>query len=147
MVLVYIESWDRPHTCPNNLICYVIEKVSIREAVKSVSLGLSQGFIRCNCNGKCITNRCSCKEANLSCNTKCHPTSSKCENIEDKSKNQVDEQHSSEPVLDEPVTTETNQHEETVSESEEEEPVVTKKSLLRSKNKGTGKNKNKSKRN
>ena len=30
-------------------------EIGIREAMKAVSVGLGQGFVRCNCNGMCAT--------------------------------------------------------------------------------------------
>ena len=59
-------------------------EIGIREAMKAVSVGLGQGFVRCNCNGKCVTNRCGCFSGKIGCNTKCHPKSNKCENNKDR---------------------------------------------------------------
>ena len=59
-------------------------EIGIREAMKSVSVGLGQGFVRCNCSGKCTTKKCGCFEAKIGCNTKCHPkTKSNCVNSKD----------------------------------------------------------------
>jgi hypothetical protein len=59
-------------------------ELGIREAMKSVSVGLGQGFVRCNCSGKCANRRCGCFESKIGCNTKCHPkTTKKCENVKD----------------------------------------------------------------
>ena len=51
--------------------------------MKTVSVGLGQGFVRCNCGGQCATKRCSCFEAEIGCNTKCHPNSTVCKNKKD----------------------------------------------------------------
>ena len=52
--------------------------------MKSVSVGLSQGFVRCNCSGKFSTRRCGCFDSKIGCNTKCHPKSpDRCENKKD----------------------------------------------------------------
>ena len=48
--------------------------------VEKVSLGLGQGFVRCNCGGKCATNACSCFKSQIGCNTKCHQRHSNCQN-------------------------------------------------------------------
>ncbi len=59
-------------------------ELGIREAMKSVSVGLGQGFVRCNCSGKCANRRCGCFDSKIGCNTKCHPkTTKKCENVKD----------------------------------------------------------------
>ena len=54
--------------------------VTLRKAVEKVSLGLGQGFVRCNCGGKCATNACSCFKSQIGCNTKCHQRHSNCQN-------------------------------------------------------------------
>ena len=53
---------------------------SIREAVKELSVGGGQGMTKCNCTGKCYNGRCSCKKANLLCNSRCHGGNSNCIN-------------------------------------------------------------------
>jgi hypothetical protein len=58
-----------------NKIDYI--ELSLREAVTHSSLGLCQGYVRCQCVGKCSTKRCSCKASDISCNTKCHPNTTK----------------------------------------------------------------------
>ncbi len=59
-------------------------EIGIREAMKYVSVGLGQGFVRCNCSGKCATKKCGCYEAKIGCNTKFHPkTKSNCVNFKD----------------------------------------------------------------
>ena len=56
----------------------------LREAVRKLSVGTGQGYVRCNCalTAKCSTNRCSCKFAKISCSSKCHGKSedAKCTN-------------------------------------------------------------------
>ncbi len=59
-------------------------EIGIREAMKAVSVGLGQGFVRCNCNGKCATNRCGCYQGKIGCNTKCHPKNKSCTNKKDR---------------------------------------------------------------
>ena len=59
-------------------------EVGIREAMKSVAVGLGEGYVRCHCGGKCVTNRCGCYQSKIGCNTKFHPQSSKCENNKDR---------------------------------------------------------------
>ena len=58
--------------------------MSLREAVRQLSVGIGQGYVRCNCalTAKCSTNRCSCKLAKISCSSKCHGKSedAKCTN-------------------------------------------------------------------
>ena len=39
--------------------------------MKSVSVGLGQGYVRCSCGGKRTTNRCGCYSVRIGCNTKC----------------------------------------------------------------------------
>ena len=56
-----------------NKVVYIC--LSVREAVATVSVGVGQGYVKCMCTGKCQTNRCSCKAADIPCNTKCHPHS------------------------------------------------------------------------
>ena len=51
------------------------------EAVSNSSLGMSQGYVKCDCSGKCGNRRCGCVASNIPCNTKCHPRTTKlCEN-------------------------------------------------------------------
>ncbi len=58
--------------------------ITVRDAMNKTSLGGGQGYVRCSCTRKCTTAKCSCKKANIGCNTKCHPqTSSLCENKKD----------------------------------------------------------------
>lgn len=52
--------------------------VSQRAAIKQLSLVGGQGFKKCNCLQKCITNRCLCKSSKLLCNSKCHSSRPCC---------------------------------------------------------------------
>ena len=60
--------------------------MSLREAVRKMSVGTGQGFVKCNCaiTAKCSTTRCSCKNAKISCSSKCHGKSpdAKCTNTD-----------------------------------------------------------------
>ncbi|RNA07172.1 KRAB-A domain-containing 2 [Brachionus plicatilis] len=56
--------------------------VGAREAVRLLSIGHGQGYLKCNCTGNCATKRCSCKKANLKCSSKCHGKEFKCANCE-----------------------------------------------------------------
>ena len=48
------------------------KKISVREAIRFLSVGHGQGVLLCNCKtGKC-DGRCSCKKANQNCNSRCH---------------------------------------------------------------------------
>lgn len=53
--------------------------IYLRAVVKKISLVGGQGFKKCNCLQKCVTNRCLCKSSNLLCNSKCH-NSQPCRN-------------------------------------------------------------------
>jgi hypothetical protein len=54
--------------------------VGLREAFKMMSLGGAQGMLKCNCGSTCHNNKCSCKKANVLCNSRCHAGNSKCLN-------------------------------------------------------------------
>ena len=57
-------------------------ELTIRSAVRVLSVGNGQGYKRCQCKGSCLTKRCSCfKEGNL-CISACHPRSN-CKNKQD----------------------------------------------------------------
>ena len=56
--------------------------VSSREAVRILSIGHGQGFLKCACTGDCATNRCSCRKAELKCSSKCHEKQYKCRNCD-----------------------------------------------------------------
>lgn len=55
-------------------------KVGPREAVRILSIGHGQGYLKCNCTGNCATNRCSCRKAELKCSSKCHGKQFNCSN-------------------------------------------------------------------
>ncbi|RNA13448.1 KRAB-A domain-containing 2-like [Brachionus plicatilis] len=57
-------------------------KVSAREAVRLVSVGHGQGFLKCSCTGECATMRCSCCKAELKCSSKCHAKMFQCKNCD-----------------------------------------------------------------
>ena len=47
--------------------------LSLREAVKAVSIAHGQGVLKCNCEqGSCVNGKCTCKKANQKCNSRCH---------------------------------------------------------------------------
>lgn len=46
--------------------------VSLRAAANKLSLVGGQGFKKCNCSQKCVTNRCLCRASNMLCNSRCH---------------------------------------------------------------------------
>ena len=54
------------------------DKISIREAARLQSAGSASGSI-CNCKSECNSNRCRCKKADVSCNSRCHSGHS-CQN-------------------------------------------------------------------
>ena len=67
-------------------------RVTVREAVKEVSVGHGQGFIRCACSGTCKqASRCSCRAAGLACSSKCHGKEFECSNNTDISKEKNEE--------------------------------------------------------
>ena len=60
--------------------------LSVREAIRMLSVGHGQGVLKCNCRtGKCLSGRCSCAKAYPSqkCNSRCHGG---CENKNCKNK-------------------------------------------------------------
>jgi hypothetical protein len=56
------------------------KKISIREALRAISMLGGQGFFFCNCKGNCKKNGCKCRKNGRQCNSKCHPCSTACEN-------------------------------------------------------------------
>lgn len=48
------------------------QTISVRAANKKSSLVVGQGFVRCSCTTQCKTNRCTCKNNNVLCNSRCH---------------------------------------------------------------------------
>jgi hypothetical protein len=57
------------------------EEITIRTAVRTLSVGHGQGYKRCHCSSTCLTKRCSCMKAGIRCNSACHPKRS-CKNID-----------------------------------------------------------------
>ena len=56
--------------------------VSVRAAVRLLSVGDGQGYKRCLCAGTCLTKRCKCLKSGMICNSACHPKGIACKNIE-----------------------------------------------------------------
>ena len=59
------EKFLLPSEIPDNV-------VGVREASKLHSINGGQGVFRCVCNTKCLTNRCKCKKAGRTCNSRCN---------------------------------------------------------------------------
>jgi len=63
-----------------------LPKITEREAARVISNVGGQGKksfkISCNCAGNCATRRCSCKKANVFCNSSCHKCNINCQNHE-----------------------------------------------------------------
>jgi hypothetical protein len=55
-----------------------MKKVSIRTGSGVIAPSGGQGHLHCNCSGKCDTKRCGCLRGGQKCNSRCHPTNSKC---------------------------------------------------------------------
>ena len=55
-------------------------RISVRQAVASISLTGGQGFQKCNCAGNCTKNTCSCQKAKVLCNSRCHAGNTCCLN-------------------------------------------------------------------
>ncbi|XP_071149089.1 SCAN domain-containing protein 3-like [Mytilus edulis] len=53
--------------------------LSVREAATHQSLSGGQGFFKCYCKTKCLSNRCKCKKNGRKCNSRCH-SSTTCDN-------------------------------------------------------------------
>ena len=53
-------------------------EIGLREAANKSSMFGGQGFTRCNCHTKCLSNRCACKKRKILCNSKCHSGLSCC---------------------------------------------------------------------
>ena len=60
-----------------------LHSITFREAARGASTVGGQGVTKCNCNGKCDSNRCSCYKAGRVCNSRCHWGNSKCKNHDD----------------------------------------------------------------
>ncbi len=56
-------------------------RVSLEAAVKQFLSHNKFAKTKCKCHGKCVDNRCSCKQNGITCSTKCHPGED-CENVE-----------------------------------------------------------------
>ena len=46
--------------------------ISPRTAASAAAVGSGQGFVRCLCLEKCISNHCQCKKKNMLCSSKWH---------------------------------------------------------------------------
>ena len=68
-----IENFISIADVPENVI------ISLREAAQKNSIGLGQGFFKCNCKTGCKTKRCKCFNAKKICNSRCH-NSNNCQN-------------------------------------------------------------------
>ncbi|CAF1109465.1 unnamed protein product [Brachionus calyciflorus] len=97
-VALPIPDVDRGLSEAPNLVCRIVDidhekslyqlaceagltrKLSVRQAVREISIGGDQGMSKCNCTGGCLTNRCSCKKSGLLCNSRCHGANSNCKN-------------------------------------------------------------------
>jgi hypothetical protein len=55
-----------PSAVPSN-------ELMVRSAVRSLSIGNGQGYVRCQCRGMCLIKRCFCFKAGNLCNSACHP--------------------------------------------------------------------------
>ncbi|CAH2009348.1 unnamed protein product [Acanthoscelides obtectus] len=47
-------------------------EISLRTAAIKHSVGTGQGFFKCSCTKKCMSNRSLCTKNNVLCNSKCH---------------------------------------------------------------------------
>jgi hypothetical protein len=47
-------------------------ETTLRMAVSKESQFQGQGFLMCNCQSGCKTDKCRCKKMNMKCSTKCH---------------------------------------------------------------------------
>ncbi|KAL1507362.1 hypothetical protein AB1Y20_008208 [Prymnesium parvum] len=54
--------------------------VGIRAVAASGSAAGGQGMMHCMCKGECIGGRCSCANAGVKCNSRCHKGSTRCKN-------------------------------------------------------------------
>ncbi|CAF0710231.1 unnamed protein product [Brachionus calyciflorus] len=73
-------SFDLVKNCSFEFEIKLTRKLSVRQAVREISIGGGQGMSKCNCTGGCLTNRCSCKKSGLLCNSRCHGANSNCRN-------------------------------------------------------------------
>ena len=99
-ILISVPNVDRGKRDPSNVMAIVTERVhngyklsdsqcldketvdktsamSLRNAVRSISVCGGQGFTKCGCSAsgklRCNTKRCACKKAAVLCNSRCHP--------------------------------------------------------------------------
>jgi hypothetical protein len=56
------------------------KELSVRTAVRALSIGKGQGKKRCTCKTGCISARCSCFSAGFDCTSACHPRLT-CSNV------------------------------------------------------------------
>jgi hypothetical protein len=54
--------------------------ITIRSAVRFLSIGHGQGYKRCHCMTTCLTKRCSCLKSVMQCDSACHPKHA-CKNV------------------------------------------------------------------
>jgi hypothetical protein len=54
--------------------------ISVRGVAASASPAGGQGFLSCKCRGPCDSHQCSCMKVGRICNSRCHPTNSRCRN-------------------------------------------------------------------
>ena len=47
-------------------------EIGVREAARLQSRNGGQGVFKCICTTKCLTKKCKCKKANITCNSHCH---------------------------------------------------------------------------
>jgi len=109
-------------------------KLGIREAVRLLSVGTGQGFIKCNCiiNAKCSTSRCSCKAAKISCSSKCHGKSeqAKCTNNDASYETEALKNQASAAVMSQ---SENENEEEEIEKEKEKRKQPTRRNILRKK--------------
>ena len=60
-----------------------MKEVGERACMRLVSAVGGQGFVHCMCAGKCVSGKCACRKAKRMCNSRCHPKSAICENVEE----------------------------------------------------------------
>ncbi|RNA33820.1 KRAB-A domain-containing 2-like [Brachionus plicatilis] len=72
--------FDLVKECSVELGIKLDKQLSVREAVKELSIGGGQGILKCNCTAGCLTNRCTCKKSGVLCNSRCHGGNSNCKN-------------------------------------------------------------------
>ena len=70
--------------CKQKLITFdsldLNKELTLRQINGCFSISGGQGFLKCNCSGKCDRN-CSCKKNGVYCNSKCHKSlNNKCLN-------------------------------------------------------------------